>query len=120
MFRPISTKIMKSTVTVKVCCGVDTWRNQLYETYQVEKVFMQPGQRIVKTVNGTERQIHGLLFVDPQISTPALNWKALLDKAQKAGGDMRVILRDVEYTVLTVDACRDFGDLFHHWEIGVE
>ena len=43
MFRPISTKIMKSTVTVKVCCGVDTWRNQLYETYQVEKVFMPPG-----------------------------------------------------------------------------
>ena len=39
--------------------------------------------------------------------------------AHEIGGDMRVVVRGVEYTVFSVDALRDDTDLFHHWEIGL-
>jgi hypothetical protein len=32
---------------------------------------------------------------------------------------MRVIIRNVEYTVATVDGVRDATDTLHHWEIGL-
>jgi hypothetical protein len=32
---------------------------------------------------------------------------------------MRVIVRGIEYTVLTADGLRDDTDRLHHWEIGV-
>jgi hypothetical protein len=32
---------------------------------------------------------------------------------------MRVVVRGVEYTVVTVDGLRDDDDRLHHWEIGV-
>ncbi len=119
MFRPISAKIMKSTVTVTVCTGIDMWRNQVVETYTVNHVFMQPSTQIVKSVTNTDRQLQGTLFVDARRSRPALDWKALFQAAQDAGGDMRVTLRGIQYTVLSVSEYRDFADKFHHWEIGV-
>ena len=35
------------------------------------------------------------------------------------GGDVKVTVRDQEYTVFTVDELRDDTDTFHHWEIGL-
>lgn len=119
MFRPISAKILKSTATVSVCIGLDVWRNQTYETYTVTNVFMMPSEQIVKSTDNTDRQLQGTLFVDARRSRPALDWKALLRQAQDIGGDMRVTLRGVEYTVLSVSEYRDFADKFHHWEVGV-
>lgn len=119
MLRPIPSRILRSTATVKVCTGTDIYQNQTYATYTVEHVHLQPEERIVKTVQNTDAQLAGTLYVDVRHSKPQLDWRALLQQSHDNGGDMRVIVRGVEYTVLTADGLRDDTDKLHHWEIGV-
>ena len=119
MLRPIPAKILRSTATVKVCNGVNMYQNQTYTTYIVRKVHLQPTERIVKTVSNTDQQLSSILFVDVRHSSPALNWAALLHEAHDKGGDVRVTVRGIEYTVATADGLRDDTDRLHHWEIGL-
>jgi hypothetical protein len=119
MFRPIPSRILRSTATVEVCTGTDVYQNQLFDTYTVKHVHLQPEQSIVKTVDGTERQLSGVLFVDVKRSSPALDWRALLQQAHDNSGDMYVTVRDVRYTVAACDGLRDDTDRLHHWEISV-
>ena len=119
MLRPIPAKILRSTATVKVCNGVDMYQNQTYTTYTVRKVHLQPTERIVKTVSNTDQQLSSILFVDVRHSSPALNWAALLHEAHDKGGDVRVAVRGIEYTVATADLLRDDTDKPHHWEISL-
>lgn len=118
MLRPIPDRILRSTATVKVCTGTDLYQNQTYETYTVQRVHLQPTTEIRKTTTNTDQQLRSILFVDARHSRPFLDWEGLLRRAHEAGGDMRVIVRGVEYTVLTVDALREASDQLHHWEIG--
>ena len=120
MLRPIPARILRSTATVKVCKGVDMYQNQTYTEYTVDRVHLQPTERIIKTKSNTDQQLSSILFVDVRHSTPALDWKALFQSAHEKGGDMRVIVRGIEYTVVTVDGLRDDTDRLHHWEIGLE
>ena len=120
MLPPIPERILRSTAAVKVCTAVDEYQNQTYGlTYTVNRVHLQPEERITKTVGDTQLQLTGILYVDLRHSSPALDWRALLQQAHDAGGDMRVTIRGVEYTVVSADGLRDDTDTLHHWEIGV-
>ena len=119
MLPPIPEKILRSTATVRVCTGTDLYQNQTYATYTVERVHLQPASRIVKSATNTDEQLTGLLFVDARHSSPALDWRGLLRQAHENGGDMRVSVRGVEYTVVVAEELFDDSDRFHHWEIGV-
>lgn len=119
MLKPIPSKILKSTATVQVCSGVDMYQNQTYTEYTVKRVHLQPTNEIRKTQSNTEVVLRSILFVDAHTSTPALDWCALLRQAHELEGDMRVVVRGVEYTVLTVDELRDDTDGLHHWEVGL-
>ena len=120
MLRPIPARRLRSTATVEVCTGVDQYQNQTYQTYTVRHVHLQPEERIVKSQTNTDEQLTGTLFVDVRRSTPALDWRALLETAHNHGGDMRVTIRNVRYTVLTCDGLRDDTDKLHHWEISLK
>ena len=120
MLKPIPARILRSTALVKVCTGVDMYQNQVYgEQYTVNHVHLQPTERIVKTNTNTDQQLSSILFVDVRHSSPALNWKALFQYSHEKGGDMRVVIRGVTYTVASVDGLRDDTDKLHHWEIGL-
>ena len=119
MLNPIPSKILKSTATVKVCSGVDRYQNQTYTDYTVKRVHLQPTNEIRKTQDNTDIVLRSVLFVDAHISTPFLDWRALLQTAHNNLGDMRVIVREQEYTVLSVDALKDDTDQLHHWEVGL-
>ena len=119
MLPPIPAKILRSTATVQVCSGCDTYQNQTYTTYIVQRVHIQPTTEIRKTPTNTDQQLRSILFVDARRSSPALDWEELLRSAHEKGGDLRVIIRGVEYTALTVDALRDDSDRLHHWEIAL-
>ena len=116
---PIPGKILRSTATVKVCVSVDLYQNQAYTTYVVNRVHLQPTTEIRKTATNTDQQLRSILFVDARRSSPSLDWEGLLRSAHEKGGDMRVVVRGVEYTALTVDALRDSSDQLHHWEIAL-
>lgn len=117
MLKPIPSKILKSAATVKVCSGVDRYQNQTYTEYSVKRVHLQPTNEIRKTQDNTEINLRSILFVDARISTPKLDWCALLQTAHENLGDVRVIVRGVEYTVISVDELRDDTDTLHHWEV---
>lgn len=119
MLRPIPAKILKATATVKVCNGVDMYQNQTFDEYTVKKVHLQPTNEIRKTQTNTDCVLRSILFVDARISTPHLDWFALLEAAHNVAGDMRVTVRGQEYTVMTVDALRDDTDNLHHYEVGL-
>ena len=119
MLRPIPARILRSTATVKVCTGVDMYQKQTYDEYTVKRVHVQPTERIIKTVTNTDQQLTSILFVDVRHSAPALDWHALFQTAHDHGGDVLVIIRNVTYTVASVDGLRDDTDRLHHWEIGL-
>ena len=119
MLRPIPSKILRSTATVTVCSGTDLYQNQTYTTYTVKRVHLQPEEKIIKSRTNTDQQLTGTLFVDARISSPSLDWRALLETAHDYGGDMRVTIRGITYTVATADGLRDDTDRLHHWEIGL-
>ena len=117
MLPPIPAKILRSTATVKVCTGVDVWQNQTYTEYTVNHVHLQPTTDIKKTTTNTDQQLRSIMFVDARRSTPFLDWEGLLQAAHAVFGDMRVVVRGIEYTVLAVDALRDDSDRLHHYEV---
>jgi hypothetical protein len=119
MLKPIPAKILRSTATVRVCDGVDLYQNQTYTEYTVNKVHLQPTNEVKKTQSNTECVLRSILFVDARLSTPLLDWDVMLSAAHAIGGDIRVIVRDQEYTVATVDALRDDTDNLHHYEVGL-
>lgn len=120
MLRPIPGKIMRSTATVKACTGVDRYQNPTFDTYTVKKVHLQPTNEERKSANNTTSVLRSILFVDKRHSTPSLDWWSLFQTAQAMAGDVKVVVRGVEYTVFSVDELRDDTDCFHHWEIGLE
>lgn len=119
MLKPIPARIMRSTATVKACKGLDRYQNQQFETYIVNGVHIQPTNEIRKTADNTDCTLSSILFVDRKHSTPRLDWWALFNRAHQIGGDVKVTVRDVEYTVFSVDELRDDTDQFHHYEIGL-
>ena len=120
MLRPIPAKIMQSEATVKACTGLDMYQDPTYTEYTVKKVHLQPTNEIRKTADNTDCTLRSILFVDKRHSTPTLDWWGLFQTAHEMGGDVKVIVRGVEYTVFSVDELRDDTDLFHHWEIGLQ
>ena len=119
MLKPIPSRILKTTATVKVCSGVDRYQNQTYTEYEVNKVHLQPTNEIRKTQDNTDITLRSILFVDAHTSTPILDWCALLQTAHVNLGDVRVIVRGEEYTVIGVDELRDDTDNLHHWEVSL-
>lgn len=93
------------------------YQNQTYTTYTIKRVHIQPTEKIVKGVTNTDQQLNAVLFVDARISSPAIDWRALLESAHNLGGDMRVTIRGITYTVASADGLRDDTDRLHHWEI---
>lgn len=110
---------MRSTATVKACTALDKYQNQTYTEYTVRNVHIQPTNEIRKAADNTEQNLRSILFVDKKHSTPTLNWWGLFSTAHALGGDVKVIVRGVEYTVFDVDELLDDTDLFHHWEISL-
>ena len=118
MLRPIPPQILRSTATVKACTGLDKYQNPTYAEYTVNRVHIQPSNEIRKTPSNTDCTLRAILFVDARHSTP-IDWWGLFTTAHDMGGDMKVTIRGVEYTVFTVEELRDDTDKFHHWEIGL-
>ena len=119
MLRPIPAKILKSEATVKACTGVDRYQHPTYTEYTVKNVHLQPTNELRKTAVNTSNVLKAVLFADKRHSTQ-LDWNSLFLTAQSLAGDVKVIVRGIEYTVFSVDELRDDTDCFHHWEIGLE
>lgn len=118
MLRPIPARILRTTTTVKACTALDRYQNPTYTTYTIYRTHLQPTNEISKTADNTDSALRSILFADARHSTP-LDWWTVFNTAHDLGGDVKVIVRGQEYTVMSVDELRDDTDVFHHWEIGL-
>lgn len=127
MLSPIPRRILRDTATFSVPAGFDCYQNPLPNptTYTVNNVHIQADNSTHKTAINTEVTLRGILFVDARYSTPALDYNALQEAVQAAGGVITVTVTDRHggstgpYTVLVIDALPDDEDNLHHYELGL-
>lgn len=126
MLSPIPRRILRDTLTLYVPSGVDRYQKPLDPTvYTVANVHLQSDNSTHKTAQNTEVTLRGVLFVDTRYSTPTLDYWALQEAAQAAGGIMTCTVTDKRggvtgpYTVAVVDGLPDDEDNLHHWELGL-
>lgn len=126
MLSPIPRRILQSTATFSVPTGFDRYQNPLAPTtYTVKHVHLQNDNSTHRTAQNTEVTLRGVLFIDAHYSTPQLDYNALQEAAQAAGGVMTVTVTDKRgratgpLTVQVVDVLPDDEDNVHHIELGV-
>lgn len=126
MLTPIPRRILRDTLTLSVPSGFDRYQKPLAPTeYTVNNVHIQADNRTRKGANNTEVTLTGVIFVDARYSTPTLDYEALQEAAQAAGGVMTCAVQNRHggtsgpFTVAVVDALPDDEDNIHHWELGV-
>ncbi len=119
MVSPIPRQLLTQTVTVLACTGTDKWKEQTTISYTVHHVHLQDSNSVHKTAANTEVVLRAILYVDARRSTPVLDWRVLLRTAQAAGGDVKVSVDGVTYTVETIDALPNDHGRLHHYEVGM-
>lgn len=126
MLSPIPRRILRSTATFSVPSGFDRYQNPTAPTaYVVNNVHLQADNSTHKTAQNTEVTLRGVLFIDARYSQPVLDYEALQETAQAAGGVMTVTITDRRggvtgpYTVVVVDVLPDDEDNIHHIELGL-
>ena len=125
MFTPIPRRILRDTMTLYVPTGFDRYQKPTNTVYTVQNVHCQSDNRTVKSQLNTEVTLSGTIFVDMRFSHPKLDYDALQEAAQAAGGTMTCTIRNKAgktskmYTIQVVDALTDDEDNLHHYELGV-
>ena len=117
MLSPIPRRILRDTAHFSVPSGFDRYQKPLQPTeYTVQNVHIQVDNSTHKTAQNTEVTLRGILYIDARYSTPTLDYEALQEAAQEAGGVMTVTVTDKRgkttgpYTVLVIDALPDDED----------
>lgn len=125
MLRPIPSQLLRDSMTLNVCTGVDAWQKPTWQPYEVQNVHIQKTNETKKTADNTEVVLRAVIFVDTVRSTPALNYEALCRQSQAAGKPMRATVQDAngndlgDFEILTVDPVPDVPDTrVHHIELG--
>lgn len=120
MLRPIPSRILKHTITLQTCTGVDMWQTPTWKQTTLSRVCMQPSNETKKAKDNTEVVLTGLCFVDARRSAPAgIDLDALQQQSEANGQPMTLIFGGTSYTVLTVDTLYDDTGVLHHTELGV-
>ena len=126
MLRPIPSDLLKYSVTVSVCTGVDKWQNPTWISHTVNNVHLQATNEIRRTRDNAEVVLRSVLWVDGRRSHPVLDWFGLQAGSEANGREMKVSVFNVSgteigtFTVKTVDALPDYpSDRIHHWELGM-
>lgn len=125
MLRPIPSQLLRDSMTLNVCTGVDAWQKPTWQPYEVQNVHIQNTNETKKTADNTEVVLRAVIFVDTVRSTPTLNYEALCQQSQAAGKPMRATVQDAngndlgDFEILTVDPVPDVPDTrVHHIELG--
>lgn len=120
MLRPIPSRILKHSVVLKICTGVDLWQAPVWKDQPLGRVCMQPSNETKKAKDNTEVVLSGVCFVDARRSIPAgIDLDGLQKQSEANGQPLRLEFAGNTHTVLVVDSVFDDMGLLHHTEIGL-
>lgn len=125
MLRPIPPQLLRDSMTLQVCTGVDAWKKPTWQPCRVQNVHIQNTNEVKKTASNTEVVLRAVIFVDTARSRPAMDYEALCQQSLAAGKPMRAIVQNFQgqtlgdFEILTVDPGPDVPDTrVHHIELG--
>lgn len=123
---PIPARMLHDSATFYVVKGMDRYQKKEYDKYTVSHVHLQNASDVIKSVDNTEVQLKGILFVDCKKSTPVYDLYALQQTSLAAGDTMRVEVTDASgtslgnFAVMIVDAAPDVpATNTHHYELSL-
>lgn len=125
MLSPIPRSILRDTMTLFVPTGFNRYQKPTGKTYIVRNVHVQSDNRTIKSQLNTEITLSGTIYVDARFSVPRLDFDALQEAAQAAGGQMTCTITNKAgrtskpYTIVAIDSLPDDEDNLHHYELGV-
>ena len=120
MLRPIPSKILTHSATLKICTGVDDWQNPTFRTIPLSHICIQNEFKTVKTREDTEVRTTGILFHDARLSSPSLDFDSLQRESEANGHPLRVVFGNTDHIVLTVDSVIDDEGNLHHTELTLD
>lgn len=119
MLRPIPKKIMTHSAVLKTVKSTDRWASPTYEEVKLTRVHIQPVHDIRKSADNKEIHLNGVLFYDPHISSPSVNWNEVFNSSAIADGQMKVVYNGRTYTVWSIDLLPDDEGNLHHVEVAM-
>lgn len=119
MLRTIPKRIMTHSATLKAVTTTDRWGNPTYSEYALTKVHVQPTHEVTKNSTDKNVNLKSVLFYDPRVSTPLVDWSALQSASDIADGQMKVTYQGKEYTVWSIDLLPDDEGRLHHVEVSL-
>ena len=120
MLRPIPSKILKHTVTLNVCTGVDRYQEPICEQQEIKHCVMQPTNETRRTTSNTEVVLRGLMFADARRTLPVgYDFAGAKNTSEAAGFPLTLTFNGEEFTVETVETLYDDEGLLHHYELGL-
>ncbi len=115
--RPIPRCIMSNTATLRLPNEVDKYNDCTYTDIELTHIHIQPVHMVEKTKENTQINLSAILFYDPQISSPDLDWEQIGDIMGDKSRQCKVIYKSKEYTIHAIDFCPDVNGLVHHIEL---
>lgn len=110
---------MTHSATLKVVQETDRWGKPTYTDYTLSKIHVQPTREIVKNAEDKNVNLNAVLFYDPRVSSPVIDWESLQKSSESANGQMKVLYNSNEYTVWSIDLLPDDEGVLHHVEVSL-
>ena len=108
---------MTHSATLKALTDTDRWGKPTYTEYALTRVHIQPTHEVTKNSTDKSVNLNSVLFYDPKISSPAIDWSDLQSASDLANGQMKVVYSGKEYTVWSIDLLPDDEGRLHHVEV---
>lgn len=117
MLRNIPKRIMTHTATLRSVAETDRWGKATYKDVKLTHVHIQPTHEVTKNSTDKNINLNAVLFYDPRVSQPVVDWDALQRSSDIANGQMKVVCGGKEYTVWNIDFLPDDEGKLHHVEV---
>ena len=117
MLRTIPKRIMTGSAVLRWVESTDRWGNPTYGEINLSRIHVQPTHEVNKNSTDKSVNLNAVLFYDPRVSGPSIDWSALQSASDAANGQMKVVYLGKEYTVWSIDLLPDDEGKLHHVEV---
>lgn len=115
---PIPSFMLRQTVLVRTCTGVDAWQNPVYSAQEVDHVCVQPSSKTVTVQNNTQMQCSTMVYIDT-VRSSRIDMNAVERTSNDNGHRSQIVFENIPRDVLSVDTLYNPDGTVHHWEVGL-
>lgn len=110
---------MTNSATLKTVKSTDRWGAPTYTETSLTKVHIQPTHEYIKNAQDKDVTLVSVLFYDPRVSQPLVDWSDALIGSAVRNGQAKVVYGGQTYTVHHIDLVPDDEGKLHHVEVAL-